>query len=736
MASSQADRFLLPSDQERGLTDYVELVLSNKALIAGVAAIVFLLGGLYLLVVSPTYESDLVIQVEDQSNQSGSLLGDLSSVLRLKEGSAAEMQIIKSRLVLSAAVDKLRLYLDARPVMFPIVGRWLQQRPSVGAPLADPRFGLGSYAWGGESIELLKFDVPHRLENKRFVLTTLVGDRYRLTDESGEFDLQGSVGVPLDASRDGDSLHLLVSSLVARPGQRFELWRRSRLDIVDALQRQIKVQELGRESDVIGVTLTGSDPARTAQVLNAIAEEYLIQNLAYHRLETHKTLEFLNGQLPRLKQELERAETAFNAFRNRNGTIDLGQQTRLLLEQSVDAQTKLLELRTRRGDLAQRFTSESPAIQALDKQIGVLQRQVDEFTGKVATLPALEQQQVSLVRDLQVDTSLYMNLLNASQQLQIADAGKIGNVRVVDYAVPSERPVKPKQPLVMVFALAAGLALGVMVAVAKGVLFDVLHDPGSIEDAVGLPVLAQIPRSVRQMALDRQGEAPAVLVRRSPTEAASESLRSLQVALRFALPEEKRGVIMITGPSPVVGKSFVSMNLAMLFASPARDVLLIDCDLRRGCLHKAWGRPKAPGLAEYLRGHAEAERIVQAGDESTPDFISCGEYAEAPAHLLLSDRFGALLDALRARYRFIFLDTPPILAVADSAIVGRFADTTLVVAREGSTFLGELEHSIAALRQGGISPRGIVYNDMRAKSGRYGYYRRRYVGYYAYGEDK
>jgi tyrosine-protein kinase Etk/Wzc len=399
----------------------------------------------------------------------------------------------------------------------------------------------------------------------------------------------------------------------------------------------------------------------------------------------------------------------------------------------VDAQTKLLELRTRRSDLAQRFTDENPILRAMDRQIDVLERQLDEFARRISAMPALEQQQVSLVRDLQVDTDLYTNLLNASQELQVANAGKVGNVRVVDYAVPGERPVKPKKPLVMAFVLAGGLALGVMLSVVRRVLFDRLRDPGDIEDAVGVPVLAQVPRSARQQSLDRSGEAAAILVQKYPNEAASESLRSLQVAVRFAMQEGKRGVVMITGPSPIVGKSFVSINLAVLFAASSESVLLIDCDLRRGRLHKVFGKPRAPGLSEYLQSQADADQIVQANEAGKPDFISCGDHTEAPAHLLLSSRFGTLLDAMRKRYRYIFLDTPPVLAVADSAIVGRLADISLVVAREGTSSLADLEHSVAALRQGGIAPHGVVYNDMRARPGRYG---RRYVSYYSYGEDK
>lgn len=736
MNQSNTARFFLPPDRERKLSYYLELMLSNKALILVTAAVVFVMGGLYLTIVPPTYESNLLIQVEDQSGSSSNLLGDLSSALQLKAAAPAEMEIIKSRLVVSAAVDKLRLYIDVRPVVMPALGRWMQVAPPVGVSLSPPRFGLDSYAWGGETLEVQRFDVPPEFEDKRFTLTSLGAGRFRLTDDRGHVDAIGQLGAPLVVNNDSGSFHLLVSNMLARAGERFELRRSSRLDVIDALQRALTVQELGRESDVIGVTLTGPDRRKTADVLNSIAAEYLAQNMAYHALDTRKTIDFLNGQLPRLKQQLQHSETAFNTYRNRYGTIDLAQQTKLLLEQSVDAQTKLLELRQKRSELDQRFTDLNPAMGALDRQIGVLDRQLSGFSQRIADLPALEQRQVTLVRNLQVDTDLYMNLLNASQELEIAHAGKVGNVRVVDYAVASERPVKPKKALVMAFSLFGGLAIGLALAFLKRAVFEGLRDPGSIEEAVGVPVLAQIPRSQRQRDLDRSTAGGGVLARQYPNDPAIESVRSLQVALQFVMLEQSQGVILIAGPSPAVGKSFVSLNLSTLLAMTGEPVLLIDCDLRRGRLHQAFEVGRAGGLSEYMQGKATLDEVIRKGERDPLDFISCGEYPAAPAHLLLSPRFGTMLQTLRARYRFIILDTPPVLAVADSAIAGAYADLSLVVAREGATSVSELQHSIAALKQGGITPRGIVYNDMDMRRGKYGSSRRRYVGYYTYGENK
>jgi tyrosine-protein kinase Etk/Wzc len=275
-----------------------------------------------------------------------------------------------------------------------------------------------------------------------------------------------------------------------------------------------------------------------------------------------------------------------------------------------------------------------------------------------------------------------------------------------------------------------------VLAIVRRALFEGVRDPGTLEPAVGLPVLAQIPRSMRQRELDRIEPRGAVLAQRYPNEPAIESVRSLQVALQLLMLEHGDRVILIAGPSPGVGKSFVSLNLATLLATSGESVVLVDCDLRRGRLHHAFGLERKHGLAEYLQRKSEFDAVICNGSHGRPDFIGCGGYPEAPAYLLLSPRFKVLLNTLRAHYRYVILDTPPVLAVADSAIVGAHADLSLMVIREGETSLSELENSLAALRQGGITPRGIVYNDMDMRLGKYGYSRRRYVGYYMYGEEK
>ena len=147
-----------------------------------------------------------------------------------------------------------------------------------------------------------------------------------------------------------------------------------------------------------------------------------------------------------MKKDLDAAETKYNALRNKRGTIDLSEEAKLILAQSVDAQTKVMELRAKRQDLITRFAPTHPSILAIDRQIASLTGDVNRIGNNIKQLPDLEQDVVRLVRDVRVNTELYTALLNNTQQLKLIRAGKVGNVRILDAAVQPDKPVRPRPP--------------------------------------------------------------------------------------------------------------------------------------------------------------------------------------------------------------------------------------------------------------------------------------------------
>jgi len=223
------------------------------------------------------------------------------------------------------------------------------------------------------------------------------------------------------------------------------------------------------------------------------------QDIDRKSAEAEHTLAFLDQQLPQLRTELDQAEQRYNTFRNKEGTVDLSEESRLLLQQIVENKTKLVDLQQQRAELATRFTAAHPAVAALDAQIAQLQSVQGGLTRNVSTLPDTEQTALRMLRDVRVDTELYTNLLNSAQQLRIVKAGQVGNVRVVDYAEPADDPVRPQRALLILISTGLGLVLGILAAFTRKTLYGGVQNTTEIESLLGVPVCAVVPRSNLQI---------------------------------------------------------------------------------------------------------------------------------------------------------------------------------------------------------------------------------------------
>ncbi|MEG0488764.1 MAG: CpsD/CapB family tyrosine-protein kinase, partial [Acinetobacter sp.] len=214
-----------------------------------------------------------------------------------------------------------------------------------------------------------------------------------------------------------------------------------------------------------------------------------------------------------------------------------------------------------------------------------------------------------------------------------------------------------------------------------------------------------------------------ILAVKNSEDIAIESLRSIRTTIHFALANAKNNIIAVSGPAPEIGKSFISTNLAAIFAQSNKKVLLIDADLRRGYLHKYFGREASPGLTEYLSNQNSLEQcIVKSDTVANLDFFARGKNQGNASEMLSSQRFSELLEQLSQQYDHIIIDTPPILAVTDGIIISQFVGVNLVVARYAKTQMKELELTVSRFEQAGTKVNGIILNDIQATAGgNYGY---------------
>jgi tyrosine-protein kinase Etk/Wzc len=713
-----------PAQGEHHLGNFLDTLYQNRRLIAVITACFVLLGAAYALLAAPVYQADILVQVVENPNTAKDALSDVQSMFAVKTAASAEIEVLRSRLVIAGAVTSAQLNISATPRYFPVIGRWLAGH------LNDlDHSGLGGYAWGSERIAVSKFDVPEGLQGLVFTLTLHTNGNYTLKHKN--IELSGRVGEPLHAETDGGPIDLLVSQIVGKPGVGFELVRSSELAAIQNVQQGLLIVEKGKDSDVIGVALEGTEPKKISAILNAIGTAYVQQNVLRTQEEAQKSITFLDGQLPVLKAKLEAAESEFNTFRAKNGTVDLTAEATALLQRSAQAQSKVADLQQQRALLLARYTDENPAVIAINDELSEAQREVGGIASVTRQLPPMEQNLLRLQREVQVDTTIYTNLLNTREQLRLLKAGKVSNVRLVDAAIVPDRPIRPQRSLAVAGSLIAGLFASVALVLLKRKLFDGVAGMDEIEAGTGLAVYATIPRSRTQETLTRKlpGNTASnlVLARAASGDAAIESLRSFRSALEYALVDAPNRIVLLAGPTPIVGKSFVSVNLAALIGASGQRVLLVDADLRRGTLHEYLGVPCSPGITNIVTRGRTFEDAVHRNILPGVDFVANGGYIQNASEILKHRNFLAFAQQADSEYDVVLIDAPPILPVADSGIVASIAGMVFVIARHGVTTVEELRESTRRFEQIGVPIRGVIFNDSMTRPGRYG------KGYGAYG---
>jgi tyrosine-protein kinase Etk/Wzc len=725
-------------DDEINLAEYIDILVDRKWLVAGVTALGLALGVAYALLATPIYQSNLLIQVEDTAPDAKGFLGDATSLFEVKTPATGEIQILRSRMVLGNAVDATRLYIDAKPRYLPIVGEWLARRSH---DLSTPGFlGLDGYVTGREDIEVERLNVPPELEDgKPFTVTALGENRYQLDHEDLRQPLTGTVGQAVEFAGDADTgpIRMLVSRLDGRPGAEFRVERASRLATIENLQKRLQLGEQGKQSNVITVTLEDSDRARLTTTLNAIGAAYVRQNVERKAAEAEKTIGFLDSQLPEFRKQVEASEDLYTRFRNKNGTIALDEEAKGVLGQTVELQTKLLEAQQQRRALADKYTDINPRVRTVDGQIAAINREIGALNNRVSKLPTIEQDALRLERDVRVNNELYKSLLNSSLQLRLVKEGKVGNVRLLDRAVPSKIPVKPQKPLVAALGLVLGLLAGVALAIVRSLFMGGIRNPQEIEAHTGLNVYSVVPFTQEQLAIEQRISAKTpgmqLLAISNPESPPIESLRSLRIALQFAALESGNNRVMITGATPGVGKSFISANFAAIMAVAGKRVVLVDADMRKGHIHQQFGTQRENGLSELLAGMIGTDQAIRRGLVPNLDLITTGKLPLNAADMMMSETFAKLLDTLSAQYDLVIIDTPPVLVAADAAAASVLAGVVLLVARADQTQLGELNESAKRLTQVGKPASGVIFNAMDMTRRHYGSYK---YGGYRYTEYK
>ncbi|MEP6506732.1 MAG: polysaccharide biosynthesis tyrosine autokinase [Gemmatimonadales bacterium] len=758
-----------------GLRAYFAIIRRQWWIVAASIA-VFLGGAAFLVLRAPAqYTATAVVRLadarkamtgNDQSSAYDEVLGRETDVL------LSQIQVMQSRQVASDVIEREGLRL-VPALKQPLIPEIIAVKVDSTAPLDSVR---------------LKFDASGFTMRTRAQTVT------------------GSYGQPVSA----DGIALTVTRQPALSSAVYSVV--SMTVAVRSLRTRFKATPRPK-TDVIDINFTSTDPRYSQHIINAYALTFKEHNAEGAQQASRRRRIFLEEQLHQTDAMLERAMSAYSAYRS-------GQKVFSSKEKASAEQTGIVNVDIRRADLnAQRSTYEallsqaqkspegaesalkalvsSPGIaanpviqqlyaqltmlegrrdslnsdgaaatnpdverfntlvattssrlmaavrnqiQALDAQIDALDNLKTISTAAIAEAPRAETEEARLSQQVQAVQKISDQLQEDYQKAKMAEAVEAGQVEIVDLADLPTDPISAGRTR----KTALGLLIGLLVGIGGAVLVDGMNTSirrrDDVERILQVPGLAVIPQfsgmgsgklSKVFPGKSKNGNghgakrALGLVTVHDARSSGAEAYRTLRTNLIFSQAVQSLRTLVVTSAAPGEGKTTTAANLAVSFAQQGMRVLIADCDLRRARLHKMFGVPRQPGLTECVLGQYEHEAVTRATDVPGLYVLPSGQLPPNPSELLGGERMRKTLEALSGAFDLVILDTPPLLAASDAAILSTLADGVVLVVRAGVTEAEAGQQAMQQLASVGARVVGAVLNDPDAKVQHYG-------GYYKY----
>ncbi|MBB3107761.1 tyrosine-protein kinase Etk/Wzc [Psychrobacter luti] len=723
------------TDKDNDLLGLLLVLLRGWKIIALFAILGLIIGMLYVRYENPTFKSDALIQIDETSQNLSGLGSNIAELLPPDDSSMqAQIKLIRSRMVLEPVVDLLHLGIRLNDPIVSKIDRIKNNQTNVQMNTAD---GVVLETSDGR-VQVSQFNVSEDYLDKAF---TLLRTNTGFVLSSGSERFKGQLNKAHRFTGKSGLIDIMVNELPAGEHP-IDITKQSLQITTDSINSALSVVEEGTKTGMIELSLSGLDQKQVSLILEHIVLSYSAQDQTHSSEQTIKTIEFMKKQIPALKQKLKESEAIFNKFRENSGTIDVAQEASILLSENAGIDTQISELKLKKADLTTYYTNEHPLVIQINEQLSVLNARKQQIDNTISALPEVQREFLTLSEDVNIDREIYLTILKNYEQLKIVKAGEVSAARIIDLPINTNRIITPKKQLIMTLATLAGALLGALLVFIMHMLRNVVKDPERIESKTGVPVIATIPRSAVLSRLStNKKSAPRMLAHVDNSSLSYEAIKSLRTRLILSIPtviagNQKAKVLLLTGESPDVGKSFISVNLAEVFAQLNKKVLLIDADMRMGELHKVFGMSQYDGLADYLSPDdsslqlnqpsksADIQIVNDVSDSSIGNFIHTsgienidfmprGKHPNDPESLLISEKFDALLTGLKSQYDYIIIDSAPLLAASDAMVLAQHADKVLMVTRYDDSMEKQLIYAVKQMHESNIQVDGIILNDVR-----------------------
>lgn len=550
-------------------------------------------------------------------------------------------------------------------------------------------------------------------------------------------------------------------------------------DRINGLQGAILVEPI-RNTNLLKISLQDKDPERAANILNLLSQEYIEQSLSVARAEAFQAKEFVERQLQTVKADLDNSQTAMERFKSREGVTILNEDMKNKIDELSAVETKrvqiemerkslelilqslrndkelaltgisvsnaaitefarkLAELQVQKASMLNYHTEEHPSIIKINAAIRetkerlkeeaekvlrdlkgreeTLKGIISDYEEEIRKLPQAEQELTNIMRNLKVSEGIYTYLLEKEKEAEIVMASEVGNIRVIDVAIPTEKPIKPKKALNMVLGAIMGLFFGIGLSFFVEFIDDTVKGRDETERYLGLPLFGTLPyirvNGKRNLLLDAQER---------PKSYIGESYRTLRTNIQFSEMERRRQIILITSPLVGEGKSITVANLATVFAKDGARTLVIDADLRRPTQHKIFNCPQEPGLTNILTGRSCWSDTIVKPDVGTLSLIPSGPIPPNPSELLGTKRMDELLSIIKESFDMIIIDVTPVIGLTDALVLGPKTDGVFILIEVEKTPIKLALQARDSLKMVKAHILGTILNKVPMERNGYGY---------------
>jgi len=499
-------------------------------------------------------------------------------------------------------------------------------------------------------------------------------------------------------------------------------------DPVKKLLKVIRIIPI-KNSQLVEIIAESTDPKMSANIANAVAEEYIKYNLKRNISTAGAAAEWLTKEIEEQRQKLTSAELALQKYREANN-INVLPQVRMGGEQAAEqVKAEYAKSQALLDSYAERYTEEHPKMVELRSQINSLRNKIQGMEDVDAGSKTMEYR--TLERETDNNRRIYETLLSRLKEVDVTSTININNISIVDRAEVPEKPAKPNLILNMVLAVMVGLVMGIALGFFIDYLDMTIKTPKDVREILETRFLGSIPEldgRILETERDR-------FVHLQPTSPISEHFRHLRTEVLSLLPEgaDLRSIV-ITSADPQAGKTMTSSNFAIVMSQCGSKILFVDADLRKPQLHKVFNLNKHNGLTEYLTGAADMNSIVQNTEIADLKVVTSGGNVKNPAELIGSPKMQEFIAEAKRMFDFVIFDSPPVISVTDAIILSGMTDASIQVVRSGKILVPAARNAKEKLINTKAKFLGIVLNAMKAEHSDLGYYQY-YKSYRYYGGE-